>query len=235
MRIEQKILEFDFLWGGEANPNKELTIQSSTPLNVALLPYVNFTSDNEQPVVNPISAEIPERMEALYRLTGKGTTANNVCPHFFTSDKHIEPLWSKPAKYMEILSRYPLCISPDFSIYADMAKPQKRWNSFRNKLLTALWQAVGIRVIPAPSWGDLSDFDYYMEGWPTHSMIAVNSTGVAKDKRSSYIWREGYSRMLDMLQPIHILRYGSVIEGENVGISTFYTNNNRKEGNAYGC
>jgi hypothetical protein len=33
--------------------------------------------------------------------------------------------------------------------------------------------------------------------------------------------------MLDILKPIHILRYGAFIEGEHREISTYYPNNNK--------
>ena len=37
----------------------------------------------------------------------------------------------------------------------NMLLMQKLWNSFRNKLMTAVFQRNGLNAIPAPSWGDL--------------------------------------------------------------------------------
>ena len=82
---------------------------------------------------------------------------------------------------------------------------QMLWNSFRNKLLSAFYQRNGIRLIPAPSWGDLPHIELFMEGWPKGSVIAINSTGIGLDKRCRYIWLEGYHAMLDILKPIHII------------------------------
>ena len=114
-----------------------------------------------------------------------------------------------------------------------MLQPQKVWNDFRNKFLAALYQFFGIKVIPAPVWGDSKHMEYYMEGWPHHSLIAINSTGVCLDQRSRHIWLDGYNAMLEILQPTHILRYGGFIEGERADISTYYANNNKK-GSCYG-
>ena len=50
---------------------------------------------------------------------------------------------------------------------------------------------------------------------------------------SNSISLEGYYAMLDILKPIHILRYGAYIEGEQKEISTYYPNNN-KPGYRYG-
>ena len=110
---------------------------------------------------------------------------------------------------------------------------QKLWNSFRNKLMTAFFQRNGINAIPAPSWGDLTNIELYMEGWPRGSILAINSTGLGLDKRCRYIWLEGYNAMLDILKPIHIIRCGAYIEGERKEISTYYPNNN-KPGYRYG-
>jgi len=44
---------------------------------------------------------------------------------------------------------------------------------------------------------------------------------------------EGYHAMLDILKPIHIIRYGAYIAGELKTMSTYYPNNN-KAGYRYG-
>lgn len=71
-----------------------------------------------------------------------------------------------------------------------------------------------------------------MEGWPKHSVVSINSTGVCHDKRARKIWLDGYWAMMSILSPSHILRYGGFIEGEDKTVSTYYINNNRV---GYGC
>ena len=99
--------------------------------------------------------------------------------------------------------------------------------------MSAFFQRNNINLIPAPSWGDIENIELYMEGWPKGSLLAINSTGIGRDKRCQHIWLEGYHAMLAILNPIHILRYGAYIEGERKEISTFFQNNN-KPGYNYG-
>lgn len=210
----------------------EYSISKQGPLHMVLNQFMNFTSRNQQPIVNPASSTCPDSIRALYRIANTPAAYKIVCPHFFTKDENIEPAWNKPLTYVAILRKFGRCISTDFSIYENMVDEQKRWNSFRNKFLSALWQRFGIDVIPAPSWGNnIADIDYYMEGWPKYSLIAINSTGVGRDKHSRHLYLDGYNAMLDILRPVHILRYGEYIEGENAGISTFYANDARREVN----
>ena len=49
----------------------------------------------------------------------------------------------------------------NFSLYTNMLLMQKLWNSFRNKLMTAVFQRNGLNAIPAPSWGDLQNIELY--------------------------------------------------------------------------
>lgn len=204
------------------------------PLHIGLCKGLDFTSRFQLPIVGPAKCSTPpETLCALYRLknaSGKET----ICPHFFTDDRHFESLWKQPYRYINVLSKYKQVISTDFSLYMDMLQPQKYWNDFRNKLLAAFYQYYGIDVIPAPSWADISDIERYMEGWPRHSMVAINSTGIGNDRFSKKVWRDGYEAMLDILKPTHILRYGGIQDGERTEISTYYDNNNKK-GFRYGC
>lgn len=225
--IEKKI-EFDFPIDESLVSTIVYECTKHGPLNIELAKYINFTAVNEQPIVNPYKGDIPKTISALYRVINSRST-EDVCPHLFTNEGRIEPIWNYPVKYVKTMSRFSACISPDFSVYANMLRQQKRWNSFRNKYIAALWQHFGINVIPAPSWGDLNDFPYYMEGWPKHSVIAINSTGIGKDKRAQHLFLDGYYAMLDSLQPMHILRYGVKIDGEQEEISTYYPNDNGKE------
>lgn len=204
------------------------------PLHSALCTGVEFTSKNQFPIVEPNTGNIPEVLCSVHRLRKKpDSLLRGICGHFFTPDSNIEPYWTHPFKYLQWLKKLGYVTSTDFSLYSNMVLIQKLWNSFRNKLMSAFLQRNNINLIPAPSWGDLENIELYMEGWPKNSIIAINSTGVARDKRCRHIWLEGYYAMLDILTPIHIIRYGTYIEGERKEISTFYPNNN-KPGYRYG-
>lgn len=226
-----KNIIFDFKLPLDTNQANTLDINLSKlgPLHMVLNQFVNFTSKHQQPIIAPSSILMPERISALYRIVKKTNLYNDVCPHFFTGDEHIEPAWTHPFSYWLKLRKFGRCISPDLSIFENMVRDQKRWNSFRNKFLTALWQRFGIDVIPAPSWGNIADIDYYLEGWPKRSVIAINSTGIGHNRHSQSLFLDGYYAMLDILKPKYILRYGTCIDGENKEISTFFPNDAKME------
>lgn len=228
----QKIIPFEFDDTSNSNNFIVEDCQSVGPLHLNICKGIEYTSQNQQPIVLPYVGSIPEVMQSVHRLSRKPESfLSNCCGAFFTSDTNFERFWTYPYKYLAFLRKLHSILSPDFSLYSNMLLMQKFWNSFRNKLLSAFYQRNGIPLIPAPSWGDLEHIRLYMEGWPTKSIIAINSTGVGRDKRSRHIWLEGYYAMLDILKPIFILRYGSRIEGENIEISKFYSNNNKQSYN----
>ena len=223
----QKNIPFEYETSNEDSYLIE-DIKTLGPLHLSICKGIYFTGKNQFPIVKPFSGSLPEDICSVHRLRNKPDSfLNKLCGHFFTSDTHIEPFWRYPFRYLHWLKKYGCIISPDFSIYTNMVLMQKLWNSFRNKLLSAFYQRNGINLIPSPSWGDLMNIDLYMEGWPQKSVIAINSTGIGLDKRCQYIWLEGYNAMLDILKPIHIIRYGAYIEGERKEISIYYPNNNK--------
>lgn len=224
----QLILEFDTLEENSIS-SIEYNLKHGGPLHVVFNQLLDFTSKNERPIVKASSQSIPNDIRSLHRVSKKNNLYDKVCPHFFTKDENIEPVWSKTLTYINKLRKFGRCMSPDFSIFENMVKEQRHWNSFRNKYLTALWQKMGIDVIPAPSWGKDSDYEYYMEGWPKHSLIAINSTGISNDIHNRHLFLDGYYAMIDILKPEHILRYGPYVEGEYSDISTYYPNDARKE------
>lgn len=198
------------------------------PLHAYLNYKIDATAKRQLPIIKPVNDfVVPERLCAYYRLKNKKVIPGT-CVHHFTDDRHIEPLWTRPRFYAQSLRKYDYVLSTDFSVHMDMFEEQKWWNDFRNKFLAAYFQHWGVNIIPAPSWADVKDIERYAEGWPTNSLIAINSTGIGTDKRSIFNWLDGYYEMIERLKPSHILRYGRFIEGENNEISTYYENNNKK-------
>ena len=226
----QKLIPLEFESNEATNSVLTENLKSLGPLHLSLCNGLKFSTENHFPVVEPYTGELPEAICSVHRLRNKpDTKLCNICGHFFTNDSNIEPFWNNPFKYLRFLQRLGWVISTDLSLYSNMLYIQMLWNSFRNKLLSAFYQRNGIRLIPAPSWGDLPHIKLFMEGWPKNSVISVNSTGIGRDRRSRYIWLEGYYAMLEILNPIHILRYGAFIDGELKEISTYYPNNNKPD------
>ena len=226
----QKNIPFEYDETSTTNSIIEESVQTIGPLHLHLCRGLNFTSQNQYPIVQPYLGIIPEIMQSVHRLIRKPDSyLEQCCGSYFTIDSNFERFWTYPYRYLNFLRKLQCVLSTDFSIYTNMLQMQKLWNSFRNKLMSAFYQHNGIPVVPAPSWGDLKYIELYMEGWPKNSIIAINSTGIGRDRRSRHIWLDGYYAMLDLLKPIFILRYGCMIEGEKKEISRFYPNNNKQD------
>ena len=84
--------------------------------------------------------------------------------HFFLYDYRFERVWKNPDSDLERLSRYRAVLSPDFSMYLEMAPVIQLYNTFRNRWCGAYWASKGMRVIPTVNWGDESTFDFCFEG-----------------------------------------------------------------------
>ena len=53
--------------------------------------------------------------------------------HFFLYDYRFERVWKNPDNDIEKLSRYRAVLSPDFSMYLEMAPVMQLYNVFRNR------------------------------------------------------------------------------------------------------
>ena len=111
-----------------------------------------------------------------------------------------------------------------------MTRAQKMYSSFLNKLWCAWLQSRGHKVIPNISFPDEWEEDYWIEGWPVHSVIAISSVGVLTHGNPKE-WLKAVKRIREELQPIHILRYGPKIPDENEENCTYFTNDNNRSAN----
>lgn len=141
----------------------------------------------------------------------------NYIAHFYYDDYKFISAWRNPDKYIERLKRFKAVISPDFSLYTDFPKALQILSCYRRQWCGAYWQYMGIDVIPDVVWGDESSFEFCFEGIPIHSTVAVSSVGIKRndewnDKKNS-LFRIGYNKMLNRLEPTTILFYGDIIDG----------------------
>lgn len=124
--------------------------------------------------------------------------------HFFLYDYRFERVWKNPDNDIEKLSRYRAVLSPDFSMYLEMAPVMQLYNVFRNRWCGAYWASKGLRVIPTVNWGDESTFDFCFEGIEKGSVVAV-STYMASEHDNRCDQKEwfmaGYNEMLRRIEP----------------------------------
>lgn len=132
--------------------------------------------------------------------------------HFFLYDYRFERVWKSPDSDIEKLSRYRAVLSPDFSMYLEMAPVVQLYNVFRNRWCGAYWASKGIRVIPTVNWGNESTFDFCFEGIEKGSVVAV-STYMASEHDNRGDQKEwfmaGYNEMLRRIEPEKIICYNT--------------------------
>lgn len=132
--------------------------------------------------------------------------------HFFLYDYRFERVWKTPDSDLEKLSRYRAVLSPDFSMYLEMAPVMQLYNVFRNRWCGAYWASKGMRVVPTVSWGDESTFNFCFEGIEKGSVVAVSTyMASAHDNRQGQKewFMAGYDEMLRCIEPEKIICYNT--------------------------
>ena len=166
---------------------------------------------------------IPDRLIGFnYALSSKDKKTGLHC---FIDDYQFERLWNDPEKYIDVLSKYECFLSPDYSLYTDMAEPMRIWNTYRSRLIGAYYQSYGIKVIPTISWAQKSTFRYCFKGIPENSIVAVSTIGVKEQNEAFTIWKAGMREMIKRIRPQHILVYGGEVDFDYKDIPVSYFNN----------
>lgn len=211
-------------FGSKHEPPKETT--DATLLFMTLA--VTLTGQNEMPIVAPYQGPIPAGVLGIHR-TSK-STPSTIAPHFYMPDRKIRSFWNHPFRTEKKVERFVCSIGTDFSMTFEMGRPQKMYASFLNKLWVAWMQSRGHRVIPNISFPEDYMEDYWIEGWPSNSVVAVNSVGILTHGRPD-VWLKGVERIRKELTPTHILRYGPFIPGENREGCSYFANDNNMAAN----
>lgn len=101
---------------------------------------------------------------------------------------------------------------PDFSRYTDMPLAMQIWNCYRKMWVSKYWQDAGLTVISTAGWGNELSYDFCFDGMPKHSLVAVSSLGTQNDKEAMKLFRKGYEKMQEVLEPTRIPFYGKIPE-----------------------
>lgn len=191
---------------------------------------VSMTSKNEMPMVRAYIGDIPSDILGIHRAVPR--KLYHIAPHFYFDDYRILQYWNKPFETEKLLSNFKVSIGIDFSMTNEMTRPQKIYSSFLNKLWVAWLQSRGHNVIPNVSFPDEWEEDYWLEGWPKHSIIAISSVGVTRHGNPKG-WLNAVKRIREELVPICILRYGPIIPGEDTENCIYFANDNNRSANGW--
>ena len=132
--------------------------------------------------------------------------------HFFLYDYKFERVWKNPDTDLEKLKHYRAVLSPDFSMYVEMAPVLQLYNMFRNRWCGAYFASKGIRVVPTVSWGDENTFEFCFDGIEKGSTVAVSTYMVSEhDNRQDQkeFFLKGYNEMLRRIEPEKIICYNT--------------------------
>ena len=142
--------------------------------------------------------------------------------HFFIDDYRIEPLWRNIERYIPKLKKYSAVLSPDFSLFTDMAVAQQIWNTYRSRLVASVLQRMGLTVIPTVSWADVRSFTFCFDGIEKGGFVAVSTVGTQKYAKDRKLFSEGIKQMITVLSPRAIIIYGNLPECDFGGMKIFH-------------
>nr|WP_319487803.1 DUF4417 domain-containing protein [uncultured Caproiciproducens sp.] len=140
----------------------------------------------------------------------ENTNHLNRMVHFFLYDYKFERVWKNPDADLEKLKHYRAVLSPDFSMYVEMAPVMQLYNTFRNRWCGAYFASKGIRVVPTVSWGNENTFEFCFNGIQKGSTVAVSTDMVSEhDNRQDQkeFFLKGYNEMLRRIEPEKIICY----------------------------
>lgn len=170
---------------------------------------LNGSGKYQIPEIEPVTEFTAERFGRLiYWNTEKEPEIT--CLHTFSYDYQFNSVWTKPDAWLNRLKKFDSVLAPDFSLYRDMPRALQIYNHYRKHWIARYWYENGIKVIPNVCWSTPDNYDWCFEGEPTHSIVALASTGALRDKEARKLFLMGYEEMKKRLEPIKIIFYGSI-------------------------
>jgi len=169
---------------------------------------MKFTDKYNMPILKPVHV-LSGPVEIIGFNYAKSGKEYHKAVHFYLEDYMINSAWNSPIRYIDVLSKYKMVFTPDFSLYRDMPYPLQIYNHYRKQWLGAYWQSHGITVVPTVCWSTEDSFDFCFDGIPTESAVTVSTLGCMHDHKARDLFKRGYAAMIDTLNPSQILLYGS--------------------------
>ena len=156
---------------------------------------------------------IPDQLLGFkYMLSDNGESAKTSGIHFFIDDYQFERIWKDPRKYIEKLRKYQCVLTPDFSLYMDMALPVKIANVYRSRLIGQIMQEEGLIVIPTLQYAGPDTFEFAFDGIEPGGVVGTSTVGVMTDEEALKIWSDGMDEAIRQLHPSTVVCYGPQID-----------------------
>ncbi len=179
----------------------------------------------EMPTLEAWNGEVPERFVGFNEV--RTTEGDDFGVHFFIDDYQFERVWNRPVENLEIVKKYPLVLTPDFSLYREMPTALKIYNTYRGRLIGQYWQNHGVNVVPTLVWAEANSFEYVFDGLPEGGTVAVSSVGVVRSAEARLLFEAGMKEALARLKPRCIIHYGKPIMDFDDNINVIYVESRR--------
>lgn len=176
--------------------------------NINLTYNLNLVGKNELPEVKPYKGAIPKSITP-YTMKRKGDKTGAI--HFFIDDYHYAGMyvWGHLSQFTRGLFDYQSIIAPDYSLYLDQSRTLNLFQIYQNRVVTAIWQQMGLNVIPSVSWGNADSLEYCFDALPQNSVLAIGGVGCAHRTSMIELWEYGVKQTIERLQPSALIIYGA--------------------------
>jgi hypothetical protein len=164
------------------------------------------------PIVQPYYGPAPQRLVPYHKLS-RLPVDEETGIHFYLDDYRFETVWQHPKQTIgTFIGANPIMLGPDFSTFTDWPLAVQQYNVYRSRWICALWQTLGVRVIPTVTWSDQRSWEWAFDALPSNSIVSVSSVGTEQSKKAHELFIRGFWNMYFDVQPSLIVFYGSVPE-----------------------
>lgn len=133
--------------------------------------------------------------------------------HFFRDDNKFISILVKPENRTLEFASYKIMLTPDVSLGTGMPPWQKARNVVLGRAAGVVWEKCGLTVIPTVRWLEQDDLELVACGIPQRSVFAVSSYMARRDPADYRNFQEGLRYLVQYLNPVAVLVYGSIDEG----------------------
>lgn len=172
-----------------------------------MLEGATYKGKLDMPVLKPVFA-IPKSLIAFSDAMNANCKDFNQVVHFFEDDCLIERFWNNPGKYIRKLSKFKGVIGLDYSVCWDFPAALKNYNHYRNNVCT-YWLQQHLKLAIPQARCDHSNYMDVLAGHPKHSTIAIGARSMVRKRDDRAVLKESLRHIVDELQPLNILWYGS--------------------------
>lgn len=227
LNLDMEQFGFDFTVFEE--PEEELEQEKSNERERTANAYNlwDYDADNtegfyQMPIIEPVQY-VPKGLIGFNYALTSNETENGI--HFYVDDYQFERIWNQPQMYLSKIAEFDCMLTPDFSLYTEMPRAIKVWNTYRSRLIGQIAQRMGITVIPTVSWCEKETFKFCFDGLPTRSTLSISTIGIKREDYNFKLWKDGVDAMIERLKPKTLIIYGGKVDYDYGDIKTFYYDN----------